>query len=405
MDDERRVVVVGAGPAGASLAFLLADRGLPVTLVERQLDFAREFRGEVLMPSGVAALHEMGLGPALARVPSWEPRRIEVFLNRQRVIEAELTDDLFDGHPPAAVSQTELLEAIVAEAGARPGFRFLRGATAREILAEGGRARGLRVQTEAGHEDLRGALFVGADGRASVVRRRGGFVARQGALPMDIVWCKVPRMPGLDGARAYAGGGHLLLVYRTFGDQLQVGWAILKGSFGELRRRGIDQWVEEMAAHVTPDLAAHLRAHADSVRHPFLLDVVSDCVTRWSEPGLLLLGDAAHTMSPVGAQGLNLALRDAIVAANHLVPALRAGAEPAALDAAARRIEAERMPEISAVQRLQSLGPRIALTRRFWGEPVRRALLRVARTRVGGVAATTPMRTFAFGVTDVRLAV
>jgi 2-polyprenyl-6-methoxyphenol hydroxylase-like FAD-dependent oxidoreductase len=405
MDDPDRVIVIGAGPAGASLAFLLADRGLPVTLVERQRDFAREFRGEVLMPSGVAALEQMGLGPALGSAASWAPRRIEVFLNRELVIDAELPAELFAGHPPLAVSQPDLLEAIVAEASRRPSFRFLRGATARELLHEDGRCRGVRVHGDAGHEDLRGALVVGADGRASIVRRRGGFVARTAPLPMDVVWCKLPRMEGLDGARAYAGRGNLLLAYRTFGDQLQIGWAILKGTFGDLRRRGIDQWVEEMAAHVTHDLAAHLRAHAAAVRHPFLLDVVADRVTRWSAPGLLLVGDAAHTLSPVGAQGLNLALRDAIVAANHLVPALRAHGGPAAIDAAAERVEAERVPEIRAVQRIQAIGPRIALSRRWFGEPIRKLLFRFARTRAGAAGAAAPMRTFAFGITDVRLVV
>ena len=353
-----QVIVVGAGPAGASLAFLLAERGIEVTLVERQRDFAREFRGEVLLPSGVEALAQMGLGEAYAAVPKWRPASLAVYLNRKVVVDLPLDPALFGGHPPAAVSQPALLEAIVGRAAGRPGFRFLRGATARELLREGERICGVRVQTDAGSEELRAPLVVGTDGRASIVRRRGGFTATENAPPMDIVWCKVPALPGFDGARGYAGGGHLLVVYRTFGDQLQVGWAIVKGTFGELRKRGIEQWVGEMAGHVTPDLAEHLRRHAGALTHPFLLDVVSDRVTRWSAPGALLLGDAAHTMSPVGGQGLNLALRDAIVAANHLVPALRAGAGSEALDAAARAAEAERLPEIATVQRLQGQADR-----------------------------------------------
>jgi 2-polyprenyl-6-methoxyphenol hydroxylase-like FAD-dependent oxidoreductase len=347
----------------------------------------------------------MGLGAALRGVPSWQPRSVTVYLNRARVVDARLDDPaLFDGHPPLAVSQPELLEAIVAEALLRPGFRLLRGATARELLHEGARCTGVRVHGDAGPEDLRGALVVGADGRASIVRRRGGFTARQTAPPMDVVWCKLPAPAGFDGACGYAGRGHLLLAYRTFGDQIQVGWAIVKGSFGELRRRGMAQWVEEMAAHVTPDLAGHLRAHAAEIRHPFLLDVVADRVAHWSAPGLLLLGDAAHTLSPVGGQGLNLALRDAIVAANHLVPALRADGAPAALDAACARIEAERLPELATIQRMQSIAARTALTVRWWGEPIRGVLARLARAGLGGASAF-PMRRFAFGVTDVKLTV
>jgi 2-polyprenyl-6-methoxyphenol hydroxylase-like FAD-dependent oxidoreductase len=397
------VVVIGAGPAGAALAWLLADRGVAVTLVERQRDFAREFRGEVLMPSGVEALEQMGLGAVLRAAPTWQPRRLEVFLNREPLAELALDDvALFGDHPPLAVSQPDLLEGIVAAAAGRPGFRLVRGATARELLHEGGRCAGIRVHGDAGPEELRAALVVGADGRASIVRRRGGFTATQTAPPMDIVWCKLPALAGFDGARGYAGRGHVLLAYRTFGDQIQVGWAIMKGSFGELRRRGVAQWVEEMAAHVTPDLADHLRAHAGAIRQPFLLDVVADRVTRWSAAGLLLLGDAAHTLSPVGGQGLNLALRDAIVAANHLVPALRAGGAPAALDAACARIEAERLPELRTIQRMQSVAARVALTARWWGEPARNVLARLARAGLGGAAAV-PMRRFAFGVTEVKL--
>jgi 2-polyprenyl-6-methoxyphenol hydroxylase-like FAD-dependent oxidoreductase len=326
-----------------------------------------------------------------------------VYLNREVVIELPLEPAAFGGHAPTAVSQSALLEAIVAEAARRPGFRLLRGAAVRELLAEGGRVTGVRVQTDGGAQELRGDLVVGADGRASLVRRRGGFEARQNAPPMDIVWCKLPPLPGFRGARGYAGGGHLLLAYHTFGDQLQVGWAIVKKSFGELRRRGVEQWVEEMARHVTADLAAHLRAHAGAVRHPFVLDVVSDRVTVWSAPGVLLLGDAAHTMSPVGGQGLNVALRDSIAAANQLVPVLRATAGAAAIDEAARRVESLRRPEIEALQRMQAIAPRLVLTHRWWGEPVRRTLRQLLRSPFARRRAAAALRPFAFGTTPLTL--
>jgi 2-polyprenyl-6-methoxyphenol hydroxylase-like FAD-dependent oxidoreductase len=399
-----QVIVVGAGPAGAALAFLLVDRGVPVTLVERQRDFAREFRGEILMPSGVEALKQMGLGEVLRSVPHWQPRSLSVFLDREVVVDFALDPALFDGNPPLAVSQTALLEAIVAEAAKRPTFRLLRGTAVRDLLRDGERIVGVRAEGEGGSEELRGDLVVGTDGRASIVRRRGGFAARENAPPMDIVWAKLPPLAGFHGARGYAGGGHLLVVYHTYGDRLQVGWAILKGTFGELRRRGVAQWVEQMAEHVTPDLAAHLRAHSGELSHPFLLDAVSDRVDRWCSPGALLLGDAAHTASPVGGQGLNLALRDAIVAANHLVPALRrGGAED--LASACARIEAERTPEIEAVQRAQALPPRVLLSRRWWGEPARRLVARLARSRLGRRLALSQAGLFAFGAREVRLEV
>src|SRR6185503_18483078 len=115
--------------------------------------------------------------------------------------------------------------------------------------------------------------------------------------------------------------------------RLQIAWIIAKGSFGELRRHVIAGWLTEMAAHGSADLAAHLLAQRDAITHPFLLDVICDRLERWTVPGLLLLGDAAHPMSPVGAQGINIALRDALVAANHLIPALTGDASPEQLDA------------------------------------------------------------------------
>jgi len=400
-----RVIVVGAGPAGASLAYLLADRGIEVALVERQRDFAREFRGEVLLPSGIEALEAMGLAGALRAAPQARPGSLTAYLHRRPVVDLALDPALFGGRPPLAVSQPGLLEAIVAEGARRPAFRFLRGAGVRDLLRDGDRILGVRLHAEEGPRELRADLVVGADGRASLVRRRGGFEAVEQAPPMDIVWCKVPGLPGFRGARGYLGNGHLLVAYHSWDDRLQVAWAILKGAFGDFRRRGIEQWVEEMAHHVSEDLALHLRAQRGAISHPFLLDVVSDRVTRWSAPGALLIGDAAHTMSPVGGQGLNVALRDAIVAANHLVPALRGGAGPEELAAATRRVEAERLPEIRAVQRVQGLLPRVGLGRAWWNEPLRRALGLLLRTPVGLAVARSPARLFAFGATPVRLSV
>lgn len=400
-----QVVIVGAGPAGASLAYLLARRGVGVTLLERQTDFAREFRGEGLMPSGVEALGAMGLGAALDALPQTRIETLDVFRGARRLLRIAPRDLGAPG--PRIVSQPALLEMLVGEAGRFPGFRLERGVTVRELLRDGGRVAGVRVDAATGSQEVRGDLVIGADGRASVLRARAGLRAEQAEQAFDIVWCKVAQPAFLDRgtARVYLGHRHFALLFPSYDGRLQIGWVIDKGSFGDLRRLGIEGWVEEMAQHVSPDLAAHLRAERGAITHPFVLDVVCDRLARWTLPGLLLLGDAAHPMSPVGAQGINIELRDALVAANHLAPALAGGASPAEIDAAAERVVSERAPEVTEIQRLQQGPPRLLFGPAWWSDLVLGAFLPLlARTGIVARVAGPVFRRFANGVTTVRLA-
>jgi 2-polyprenyl-6-methoxyphenol hydroxylase-like FAD-dependent oxidoreductase len=398
-------VVVGAGPAGAALSYLLARRGIDVTLLERHTDFAREFRGEGLMPSGVAAFGEMGLGAALDALPQTRITGVDLFRGAHRLLHITL-DDL-GGVGPRVVSQPAMLELLVAEAGRFPSFRLERGTTVRDLVRDHtGRVVGVRVDASTGSREVRGDIVIGTDGRASVLRVRAGLHEERFPQAFDIVWCKVPIPAFLDDgtARAYLGDRHFALAFPAYDARLQIAWVIDKGSFGDLRRRGIDGWLAEMAAEVSPDLAAHLRAVRDAVTHPFLLDVVCDRLVRWTAPGLLLLGDAAHPMSPVGGQGINLALRDALVAANHLCPALAGGAVPAEVDAAAARIVEERLPEVTEIQELQQVPPRVLFGHPWWnGFLLRVALPVLVRTGIAARVAGSVFRRFAYGVTTVRL--
>jgi 2-polyprenyl-6-methoxyphenol hydroxylase-like FAD-dependent oxidoreductase len=401
-----RVVIVGAGPAGASLGYLLSKRGIEVTLLERRRDFSREFRGEVLMPSGVAALQQMGLGTQLAEVPTYSQRKIDAYLNGRLLLSESLELEGSAGPRFMAVSQPALLEMLVEESAESASFNLIRGASVKELLTDGGRVGGVRIRTDDTEQELQADLVIGADGRNSIVRRQAGFKDSHLSPPMDIVWCKLPCPDGWQGVRAYAGKGHLLIAYHSWDHSLQLGWVIMKGTFGDLRSRGIEQWLEEMANHVSTDFAAHLRAHSNEVDKPFLLDAVSDCVDSWSRPGVLVIGDAAHTMSPVGGQGINIALRDAIVAANHLVPVLSQTVPgESELVAALKAIEAERMPEVSHIQALQAQPPKLLLSRAWWGEPVRRmAAMLLSKPAVRKKAAGR-IGDFLYGVADVQLRV
>jgi 2-polyprenyl-6-methoxyphenol hydroxylase-like FAD-dependent oxidoreductase len=400
-----RVLVVGAGPGGAVLAYLLARRGIDVVLFERQRDFAREFRGEVLFPGGIEPFEQMDLWEELDAVPHVTLGALELYVNGIKRARAEFDAERFGKFAPRWTSQPALLEMLVREAQRFSSFRFERGTSVRGLIEEKGRIVGVELSRD---RTERGDFVVGADGRASIVRRRSGMSVERDPTPMDIVWCKLPMPAYLESdphVRGYVGRGHLLISAPVYDGRLQMAWIISKGSFGELRERGMPACLDEMAAHVSPDLAAHLRKHREDAIQPFLLSTVSDRVRQWARPGMLLIGDAAHTMSPVGAQGLNIAIRDAIVTANHLVPALEAGASPQLLDAAARGVERERLPEVSTIQRMQALPPRVLLHDAWWSRlllAIVPPLLRsdIARAR-GGVA----FRRFAFGVSEVKLAV
>jgi len=400
------VVIVGAGPAGACLAHLLAHRNIRVTLIERRRDFAREFRGEVLMPSGIQALQNMGLQSVLQEIPVQPINQFSLFMNGRLLFDEEIDAAAFRGQSPLAISQPALLEAVVTEAAASSRFELRRGVSVDALLMDSGRVAGVELRTEGGTQSLPADLVIGADGRNSVVRRLLTLPLSHASPPMDIVWCKLPCPQDWQGVRAFVGRGHLLVAYRTWDGTLQLGWVILKGTFGQLRSRGIRQWVDEMANHVSDDLAAHLKAHAEAAEKPFLLDTVSDCVTSWSAPGALVIGDAAHTMSPVAAQGVNIALRDAIVAANHLVPVLtREIPELQQVDQALRAIEAERMLEVAPIQQLQAQPPKVVLARTWWGEPVRRIIGALLSQRRFRERAAQRVAVFPFGTTDVKLKV
>jgi len=399
---DAQVVVVGAGPAGALLSYLLSSRGIETILVERQSDFAREFRGEVLMPSGIRALGEAGF--SLDQVSTSVPEIFEGYLNHRRFIRIET--DAPDTIRPTAVSQPELLEGLVAMAEKSGAFALRRGHAVRGVSREQDGRVSLRLAASGSdHEQIIKAPFViGADGRSSIIRKRLEPPVQTTSSPLDVVWFKMPYPETWKNSRAFfeLGKGHLLIALRSPDKLLQVAWVILKGTFGELRSRGIDEWVDTMCEHADPELAEHLGRYRDQLTRPFLLDAVTDRVVGWASPGALLIGDAAHTMSPVGGQGLNLALRDAIVAANQLVPALRKGDDP---NLAAARVEALRGPEIDRIQSLAAIPPRIALGRSHFHALARYAITRLAGSRLGRTRGGAIASIFLDGVTEVELTI
>ena len=409
-----RIVIVGAGPAGAMLAYLLASRGgdrLRVTLTERQHDFEREFRGEVLMPSGIDIIRQAGLLEPFQRVPKRLLRRALILDHNKPLTTLDLERAVGPGAAFTAVSQPAMLEMLVAEAGGFANFEFERGVAMRDLVVEGDRVRGVHVVSEGRARTIEADLVIGADGRASATRKHAGLDAIRRPQSFDIVWCKAPAPPylsesDLHTARVFIGRGHFALLFPTYDDRLQIAWVIRKGSMGELRRAGIEHWIDQMAGHVSDDLARHLRANLHAITSPFLLDVICDLMPKWTRPGLLLIGDAAHPMSPVGGQGINIALRDAVVAANLLIEACRSGnADTAALDRAADNVQRERLPEVDRIQRMQQLPPRFLFAWPIVTNTLLAILPVLVKSGIATSIASAFLRRFAYGVGQVRLRV
>jgi 2-polyprenyl-6-methoxyphenol hydroxylase-like FAD-dependent oxidoreductase len=402
-----RVVIAGAGPAGMALAYLLARRGVGVTVLETHLDFARSFRGEGLQRSGIDAFRQMGLGEEFDRVPYIEARTVEVYFNGRLCVRADAAG-LGRGQA-RLVSQPALLQVLADAAGRHPAFRLEYGVSVRDFLRENGRVVGVRASAADGPREYRADLMVGADGRHAVTRKHSGLPELDAPQDYDILWLKVPYPDGYPGRSTgvfEAAAERAAVAFPTADGQLQVGFVIPKGGYAALRARGAAEWTEELIGRLPAYLADHLRAHRDAVAGATLLNVVCGRLTEWTVPGLLLIGDAAHPMSPVGGQGVNIALRDALVAANHLCPVLAAGNDPAAVDAAARRVRDERWPEIVAVQQMQQNQARMLFVPDNWrGRLVQRILPVLMRTGLLQWLHRKEYRLMSEGVVPVRLVV
>ena len=395
----RRVIIAGAGPAGASLAALLATRGCDVLLVERELTFERAFRGEVLMPDGVDALRQIGVWSRIAQLPHAVVPCMELFVNGCRVMRADW-NELAGDNAARVFSQPAVLAVLVQHAAAAGRFEVRMG-TALHAIEIAATHVDVVLRSASGDTTERADVLVGADGRASTTRALAALTLERFDFPVEIAWLSLPapETQRLDPRfQAFSARDGFLVLYPSWDGRLRAGVPVPRGS--EWSKTAI---LDRLAAIAGEPYASLARDNAASISEPIRLKVLVGRTPRWSDHRVLLVGDAAHPMAPVRAQGVNLALRDAIVAANHIVRASES-ANGAAIDAALARVQQEREPEVMAIQRLQHQ----ALAVPF---PMRSALLRTTLLPVlrrAGVMKRVMLkseRPFRHGTTEVKLAV
>jgi 2-polyprenyl-6-methoxyphenol hydroxylase-like FAD-dependent oxidoreductase len=340
--------IVGGGPAGMMLGFLLARAGVDVIVLEKHADFLRDFRGDTIHPSTLELIHELGLLEEFLRRPHQQVRELAGQVGNDVFKIADFT------HLPthckflALMPQWDFLNFIVEQGRRYPRFQVTMQAQATDLIEQNGRIMGARARTSNGVMEVRAKLTVGADGRHSIVRDRAGLHVTDLGAPMDVLWMRISRRPS--DPRQSLGhvepGRMFIMIDRE--DYWQCAFLIPKGAADEIRKQGIEQFRSDIA-----NLEAVLRDRVSELRDwndVSLLTVRVDRLTRWWRPGLLCIGDAAHAMSPVGGVGINLAIQDAVAAANILAAKLPAGSPR---DQDLEAVQRRRQFPTRATQRLQ----------------------------------------------------
>lgn len=390
-------VVVGGGPAGMMLGLLLARAGVDVTVLEKHADFFRDFRGDTVHASTIRLIDELGLGEEFRRLPQSRLSNVAFPVPGGPPV----TIGNFDSLPApynyvAMMPQWDFLNFLADAAAGEPSFTLRMDHAATSLVRNGGRVTGVRYRTADGADgELRADLVVATDGRHSTLRAAAGLPPKEYPVPFDVWWFRLPRYASESGAvagivPAFGRGEALVALNRT--DYYQMGYLAPKGTDARIQAEGVEGFRRRIAA-LRPDLADRVDAIA-SLEEVHWLDVRLDRLRQWHINGLLCIGDAAHAMSPAGGVGINLAIQDAVAAADILAPALLRGRVPRTELAKVHRRRQSPTVIVQTVQRiLHRLVFRPIMTGQRSGAP---AVLLFLGRRIPAIGRVMP-RFIAFG--------
>jgi 2-polyprenyl-6-methoxyphenol hydroxylase-like FAD-dependent oxidoreductase len=346
---QSRCCIVGGGPAGIMLGYLLARAGIEVLVLEKHADFLRDFRGDTVHPSTLEVMHELGLLEEFLKRPHQKVAQVRARIGGEHIVLGDMAHLRTQCHFMALMPQWDFLDFLAQQGSRYPTFRLRMQTEVTQLIEENGWIVGVRGKTPTRPVGVRADLVVGADGRDSVIRDSSGLAIEDFGAPVDALWMRLSKHSGDPEVAFLADHGKVLVLFDR-GDYWQCGFPILKGSASELQRRGIEN-LREGIVEVAPflqDRVGELRDWNDVK----LLTVRVNRLRQWHRPGLLCIGDAAHAMSPVGGVGINLAIQDAVAAANVLAGPLR---ERAVNDEDLAKIQRRRAFPTRLTQRLQEL--------------------------------------------------
>ncbi len=342
---EADICIIGGGPAGMVAGLLFARAGLKTVVLEKHKDFLRDFRGDTVHPSTLRIFSELGLLDELLQRPHQKVERLGARVGGQYVQVVDMTHLHVPAPYVALMPQWDFLDFVADAARRFPAFALHQSCEGLDLIEEGGRVRGVRTSEG---DEIRARLTIAADGRDS--RHRNGLPSTVIGAPMDVFWFRIPKkvQPDNDTMGVFDTGTLFVLIDR--GDYYQCAFVFPKGGAEKIKAEGIDAFRARVRA-IGPETAT-VDDGVTSWDDVKLLTVTVDRLEKWDRPGLLVIGDAAHAMSPIGGVGINLAIQDAVAAANILAAPMIAGDDP---DPVLHKVHDRRIRAVKLTQGMQKM--------------------------------------------------